>query len=403
MPPPKVYGLDVLLAPTATDAFLRDHWERRPLHVARDDPRFFADLLDLDEIDRVLTTLGLHHPSVELVDATRRITSAEYTYPSGMIDPVRVYQRFAEGATIIMPRLDHVVPALAHLCRAMEARLSARFQTNIYLTPAESQGFAPHFDNHDVFVLQVSGVKAWRLYDTPIELPYRGQHFAPTEAPPGAPSSEVTLRPGDVLYVPRGVMHDAVAGPEPSLHVTLGALFTSWTELLIEALARVGLEDARFRRALPPGFARDDFDRAEARETFRALLRRFADTADLDAALDHFAGDLVSTRHALAEGQLREVMRLPALSAQSALRRRPGLLYRLSVEAEGLRLSFYGNELSLPLRAEAPLRHALESETFVVGALPGPLDDEGKVTLARRLLREGLVRFADAPDDPGAP
>src|SRR5690606_8029901 len=153
-----------------------------------------------------------------------------------------------------------------------------------------------------------------------------------------------------------------------------------------------------FRRALPAGFARDDFDRAEPRENFRALLRRFADAADFDAALDHFAGDLVSTRHALADGQLRELMRLPTLSIDSALCRRPGLLYRLRVESDGLRLAFYGNELSLPLRAEAPLRHALEHDRFVVGALPGPLDDEGKLTLARRLLREGLVRFADAPE-----
>ena len=33
-----------------------------------------------------------------------------------------------------------------------------------YLTPANSQGFAPHYDDIEAFVLQLEGRKHWRVY-----------------------------------------------------------------------------------------------------------------------------------------------------------------------------------------------------------------------------------------------
>ncbi len=390
-----VFNLESLIDPVSTETFFAEHWEKRPLHVKRCDPEFFRNVLTLDEIDRVITTLGLHHPQIELTNAKQPIRPSEWTFPSGMVDPTRLYQFFADGATIILPQLDHVVPQLAHLCRGMEAQISSRFQTNVYLTPGESQGFKTHYDSHDVFVLQVSGQKHWRIYDTPVELPYRGQSFDPAQTHAQDLTMELVLEPGDVFYLPRGVMHDASTTAGGSLHITLGVLFTSWTDLLVEALARVGLHDPMFRRGLPPGFARDGFDVKAARATFDELLRRFAEQADFDSALQHFAADLVSTRHPLIEGQMAQVMRLGELGLESRLGGRPRLLFQLRTEGERIKLAFHGNEMSLPVHAEEPLRFALTTPSFRVRDLPGELDDEGKLVLVRRLVREGLVRFVD--------
>ncbi len=395
MAAPKSFDLESLIAPVPVGTFFSEYWEQKPLHIRRNDPDFYRDLLTLEEIDRVITTLGLHHPQIELTSARRPIKPSEWTYPSGMADPTRLYQLFADGATIILPQLDHVVSPLAHLCRAMEQQISARFQTNIYLTPGESQGFRTHYDSHDVFVLQVTGEKHWKVYDTPVELPYRGQHFDPETTRAQEVTMEMVLRPGDLFYLPRGIMHDASTKAGGSLHITLGVLFTSWTDLLVEALARVGLRDPLFRKGLPPGFARDDFDPAEARATFKELLRRFAEQAELDDVLQYFASDLVSTRHALLEGQMQQVMRLPELTVDSTVGRRPRVLYKLASEGERVKVSFHGNEMSLPKHAEEPLRYALSTDRFRVRDLPGELDDAGKLVLVRRLIREGLARFVD--------
>ncbi|MFO0692831.1 MAG: cupin domain-containing protein [Polyangiales bacterium] len=391
-----LFDLERLIHPVTPEEFFAEYWEKKPLHIRRNDPKYFEPLLSLREIDRVITTLGLEHPRIEMTDAKKRLTPAEYTFPSGMIDVTRLYQKFADGATIILPQLHDLVPELAHLCRAMEQRISARFQTNIYLTPGgDSQGFKTHYDSHDVFVLQVSGTKHWRVYDTPVPLPYRGQHFDPNQIRAGEISAEFDIQPGDTYYLPRGLMHDAQTAAGGSLHITLGVLHSSWTDLLVEALAQVGLKDPAFRKGLPPGFARPGFDRAEAREFFKDLLRRFAEQAEFDPALDYFAADLVSTRHPLIEGQMEQVMRLDSLSVESRVGARPNLLFQFEEDGERVAVAASGREIVMPAHASEPLRFALATKSFRVGDMPGELDDQGKLVLARRLILEGMVHFVD--------
>jgi ribosomal protein L16 Arg81 hydroxylase len=388
------WNLARLLSPVATTDFFRDHWERAPLVVRRGDPTYYAGLLTRDDLDAYLNGRNVNHPAVSVTNAQQKLGPADYTYGSGLIDSARIAQLFADGSTVVFTGLEAALPRLAGLCRAMEAEVSTRFQTNVYLTPASAQGFRTHYDTHDVLVLQVHGRKHWTLYDTPVALPFRRQEFHPAEVPVGAVSQEFDLEAGDMAYLPRGLMHDArtVEGSE-SAHITLGVLHTSWTDLLAESLARLGLRDPALRRALPPGFARDGFDREGARAQFRALLQRFAAEATFDDVFDHFAEDFVGTRHPILPGQLAQVARLPSLSAHSAVRARPALVFRTADRDDGaLTLMIYGSEIEFPASARDAVRFALRGEPFRVGELPG-LDADGALVLARRLVREGILQI----------
>lgn len=98
-----------------------------------------------------------------------------------------------------------------------------------------AQGFAPHFDDVDVYVLQVEGRKRWRVY-APLPghaLPrYSSRDFVDAEVGPCV--LEAVLQPGDLLYLPRGTIHQAASLPEaPSLHLTLSADHRrAWADLL---------------------------------------------------------------------------------------------------------------------------------------------------------------------------
>jgi lysine-specific demethylase/histidyl-hydroxylase NO66 len=134
---------------------------------------------------------------------------------------------------------------------------------NVYLTPPGTQGFALHFDDIDAFVLQLSGTKSWKVYapnDKEALLPRQPPtaHFEPGSH--GDPVLEVDLTPGDLLYLPRGAPHQAVASPDShSLHVTISTnQMNSWADLFEIAIPRAlelaAEEHPALRQTLPLGF-----------------------------------------------------------------------------------------------------------------------------------------------------
>lgn len=386
------YTIAKLIAPMDAAEFMSECWEKKPAIIRRNDPKYYSDLLSLEAFDRAITTVSPQHPQCFIANAAREVQAEEYTTGTSAIDPTRLYQQYADGGTIVYSQLETVYQPLADFCRSLEREVNTHFQCNIYCSPPNAQGFPTHYDSHDVFVLQIHGTKKWYLYNTPVDLPFRGQPFRRAETPKGEVTQEFELSPGDVVYIPRGVMHDAKTTDEATLHITVGIIAHSWTELLLESVARVALSDPDFRRALPPGFARASFDRGAARAHFKDLLSRVAEKADFDAALDHFADDLVSTRNALLEGQLNQLLRLNKLTAGDRAGARPNLVYRHRIQDEQLVVSCYGAEMRLPEHAAEPTLFALENEGFTISELPGDLDDAGKVVLIKRLVREGMVR-----------
>jgi ribosomal protein L16 Arg81 hydroxylase len=387
------FGFDWTIAPTEPAAFFESHFEKKPLIVRRGDPDYYRTLLSFDEIDRVICTMGLSVPEISVTRADAAITAADYAYESGHIDPVRVNQLFADGGTVILSGLHERLPRLAQFCRALEATMSARVQTNIYMTPADSQGFRPHYDNHDVIVLQVEGSKEWRLYDTPVALPLQSQGFDPHNVEIGAETDRFVLEPGDMVYIPRGLAHDAVATDRTSLHITTGLMLRSWADVLVEAVSVMAHRDPAMRRALPPGYANPGFDATAHQADFEAMLRRVAAEAPLGKLLESFKQEFLTGRVPRVEGQMALMARLDGLNGRSRVGVRPHLIYDLEpLEAEGqVRLVCQGAEIVLPAFAEAALRHALSHGDFAVDDLPGELDAAGKLVLIRRLLREGLM------------
>lgn len=394
-PPETRPSLEWLINPVSEETFFESYWEKQTLVVKRNQPNYFHSLLSLDEVDRVLTTLDRRHPDITLKNANREITSDDYTVEDDALDVAKVYQLFGEGSTITLAFLDTVVPSLTSFCRALEGEFSFPFQTNIYMTPPGAQGAKPHYDTHDVFVLQVAGSKKWSIYGTPVELPLPAQDFDSTIHEQGASILEFQLDAGDVAYVPRGIVHDARSTDVVSLHITAGVLRYTWTDLLLEFVAGAALNDPAFRKALPPGFARPGFDRTQARETLRGLLRKVSTRADFDAALDtsldYFVDRLMSVCPPPLRGQMAQLAKLDELTVDTAVGARPGVITRLQRNGESATVECYGRRILFPSHAHDAVQFAMNHPRFTARDLPGDLDEAGKLAVVRRLIREGLV------------
>ncbi|PYV25589.1 MAG: hypothetical protein DMG24_08925 [Acidobacteria bacterium] len=390
-PPGAAPSLEWLLGPISKKVFFEDYWEKKPLVVRRSKPNYFSSLLSLDEVDRVLTTLDRRYPDVTLKNANGKVSGDDYTAGGDSLDVAKVYQLFEAGSTITLAYIDTVVPALASLCRSLESEFSSPFQTNVYLTPAGAQGAKHHYDTHDVFVLQVVGAKKWIIYGTPVELPLRGQDFDSSVHARGAPTLEFKLEPGDTAYVPRGIVHDARSTDEVSLHITAGILGYTWTDLLLELVSDVCLSDPAFRKALPPGFAGNEFDRALGRETLRKLLQKVSAQSNFDLILDRFIDEFISKSPPLLRGQIAQMAALDRVKIDSVVGARGGVISHLRTSGESTSVDCYGRTITFPSHASEAVRFALSKSEFVVRELPGDLDDSGKLALVRRLIREGLA------------
>ncbi len=367
--------------------------------MRRSKPDYFRELLTLDDIDRVLTTLGRRYPDVLVKRAGFDIAAADYTTDGATLDVAKIYQLFEQGATLTLAFLDTVLPRLERLCREVEIELSMPLQANVYLTPPDEQGANVHFDTHDVFVLQVSGAKLWTVYDAPLPLPLSGQRYDPDVHRAGAPTQEFELGAGDILYIPRGWLHQARATNSTSLHITAGVLRYTWADLLLELVSRVALEEPAFRKALPVGFAREGFDRAAAQETLRGLLAQLQARADANAMLDHFAERFIADCPPLLRGQMRQLEALAGLTVDTVLGVRPGVVYRLRRDDASVVVEFHGRRITLPAHASEALTFALAHPRFSLRELPGELDEAGRLTLGRRLVREGLIWILSAQGD----
>jgi ribosomal protein L16 Arg81 hydroxylase len=384
-------SLEWMMSPVSKPVFFEEYWEKQPLVVKRANPDYFASLLSLDEVDRVITTLGLRYPAVTLKNAGQPVTSDDYTLQGDAIDVAKVYQLFETGSTITLAYLDTVVPALTVCCRSLENEFSFPFQTNVYLTPARAQGAKCHYDSHDVFVLQIAGSKRWTLYGTPVELPLRAQDFDPSVHERGEPTLDFELEAGDFAYIPRGVVHDACSSETTSLHITVGVLHYTWTDLLLESIADISLNDPSFRKAISPGFARQDFNRAQARGIFRDLLLSLCAKSDLDAMLDRFADEFISQCPPLLRGQLGQIANLDRVALDTVVGTRTSVFSHVRTDGEATTVDCYGRKITFPVHVTEAVHFALSNSKFTCRELPGDLDEAGKLTLVRRLIREGLL------------
>jgi JmjC domain len=255
-------------------------------------------------------------------------------------------------------------------------------QANAYYTPRSAQGLPVHHDTHDVFVLQVSGEKRWLVYEPALELPLKDQRYSPELGAPGDAIEDRVLRPGDMLYLPRGWLHEALTSDMGSLHLTIGVNVVTWLDAFKAALDEIA-DDIRFRRSWQSADGTDDLVEA---------LRERLGSADVERRA---RAKLVRTRRPIRDGQLRQLRALENLAADTAVERNPTVLVDLTERVGGVSLSFEGRELTFPVHAREEVTAIIDADdAFTPAELPGSLDEAGRLVLVRRLVREGLLRIS---------
>ena len=290
----------------------------------------------------------------------------------------------------MLDQLHNKEPKLNLLCRALAPEFGHRFQTNLYLTPPKGRGFSPHWDNHDVFILQVAGSKKWQIEKTRRTLPRKGESMGDEGRELRGEVHTIEFNQGDLIYIPRGFIHAAECDTEASLHITLGVTGSYWEDLLFAAIKSKVRQDKDVNDLLPLGFMQSDRESLAARA--KEIFGQLADDAFLGAAVDEFRDECV-TSYKLPDiaGQVLDFLQPSPLLITDVVGPRKGIVYQIHPGDQGVRLNFGGRSIIFLDIFEEALGFALRTPSFSIGALPGDLADVERVAFTERLVQEGLI------------
>lgn len=391
-----------LLAPFPVAEFFRDHWERAPLFVDRGAVDYYHDVLTLSALDQYFQAANLAPYFLRVVksgmdcelDRWTRIDKRKNTDPYRIVVTESLFSLFCEGATIIINAAQTAIPSLTAWCVALEEELETPVQPNIYITPPGAEGFGYHYDPHDVFIMQISGSKRWRLYDYDVRLPARIEALDAGAYETRVPQQTVEMRAGDFLYLPRGTVHRANTSDEASIHITVAVMSGYWFNLL-EELAGVAQEDAGFRRALPHGFS-SAAERTGFVQEFTQRLQALVGGVEIQRLLERRRSAFQNNRLVNRQARFTDLLWLDHLRLDSVVSRRRGVAYRIEPGAEKVIIKFAQQELTVPRFMEDTLDSLLRDQSYAVRDLQGLVSDTGKLDLVRKFVRAGLLKIEQA-------
>ncbi|XP_041351839.1 ribosomal oxygenase 1-like isoform X2 [Gigantopelta aegis] len=314
-------AFDTLIHPVTKQTFFREMWERKPLLVKRHLPHYNQGLFSTSDLDGILRKENIQF-TTNLDIVSYEDDKRETHNPVGRAYAPVVWDYYQNGCSVRLLNPQTYSKSVWTLLAKLQEFFGCSVGANIYLTPPGTQGFAPHYDDIEAFILQLEGKKHWRLYSprSTSEMLPRFSSDNLSQEDLGTPILDKILEAGDMLYFPRGTIHQGrTCADAHSLHITVSAFQkNTWGDLLQKllpsALQSAMEENLDFRKGLPldylnfMGVVNSDKDcpeRVDFLSKMKQLLTSLVSYAPIDAACDQMGKQFVvdSLPPVLSEGE----------------------------------------------------------------------------------------------------
>jgi 50S ribosomal protein L16 3-hydroxylase len=271
-------GTARMLAGLGPRRFLQRHWQKRPLLVRQALPEF-AEMLQ----PRDLMRLACRDDAQSRVVVRR---GRRWEVHHGPFTPAFFKRVRGQPWTLLVQDANHFEPRAAQLLQRFDFVPHARLDDLMISYAPRGGGVGPHLDSYDVFLLQGSGRRRWRIgaqsdrtlvEDAPLKLLARFR-----------PDQEYVLEPGDMLYLPPGYAHDGVA-LDDCMTYSIGFRAPAWQELAVQFLVHlqdhVKLDGMYADPGLAPTRSPGRLPREMVRDTAARLTRVRWDAAQVERFL----------------------------------------------------------------------------------------------------------------------
>ena len=224
--------------------FMKEYWQKKPLLVRGAIPAFS---LTSQNGNHSLASPISYEELVELSGddevESRLIQSQPWRFQHGPFQKKAVPSLKKSDWTLLLQGMEAHHPAAANILSWFRFIPDARLDDLMISIAGIGGGVGPHFDSYDVFLIQMSGRRQWRISeqkDLSInpKLPLKILQNFKYER-------EWILEPGDMLYLPPHIAHDGIALDSGCQTWSVGFRSPSFKELLQEGLWRLAesLED----------------------------------------------------------------------------------------------------------------------------------------------------------------
>ncbi|MBV9842472.1 MAG: hypothetical protein JOY99_13240 [Sphingomonadaceae bacterium] len=303
----------------------------------------------------------------------------------------RIAAFHARGYSVRFPELRPLSPPLDRTARAFEVLLHQPVSASAFWSRSALR--APvHYDEHDIVAVQLRGTKTWHLSQGPSPL-CTGWQSIPGPLPMLGAAISVTMRPGDVLYVPRGLPH-TVDGAGESLHVAIGFTPLTVRDAVIALVDQLSESERGFRATIGGDLALRLL-RGEAAGLMPPVANAVTKLREAAGSAPYFAAAL-QRRSARAIGALDGFSAqpdAPAIGLDTELRPRDLAFCHLSANADTIDLSYPGGHIYVHRGAQESLVYIINAHRFRVRDIPGAIADDVRLALADRLLRAGYLEI----------
>ncbi len=393
-----------LVGPEAVETFLSDFWCREMFRVDRSDRNFYQTLLSETELEYILQTSLRASRGLEiLVEGSPAIRPLSIAHA---IDALH------SGKSLRVDSIQRFSFSIMQLCRSLQLSIGAHINVNLYLTPGRGQrALSRHYDMHDVFVMQLFGTKEWNVYDPPVINPLEHLALQHHETPEQMRSFRLrneqregsstilrhsfTMRPGDLLYLPRGFWHDAETGSgQVSCHLTIGVQPSTYLDLLTIAIGEAASRAADLRATLPMGYTYDEAAVDQMEAHLDKIVRTLPNLIDKKAAIGQTIETFLRSQRSSFENKLLSFQQNHAeaeITECTELRVAIGSVFGLDTTSAPARLISGFKTFEIPDDYINACRFILANGTFQPRDLPGDLPIERRIGLARQLVVEGFA------------
>lgn len=249
-----------------------------------------------DQFEADVGSAKIQPEAIDVFAKGQLVRLGDLQHKTGRSHLAVLIDQLRQGSMVRVRDLQNANSSVDHTVRQLEQLFLTKCQVNLYLAPVGGAGFPAHFDITDGFIVQCGGAKDWTIHEDYIDqtsLPTADTPWEPERYKPLGSGKSMVLQLGDVLYLPRGVMHAARCVDEYSLHLTISLESLTYADVLVSEVRRLAHDIPALRHRIPWSWDGKD---ALLTEALRDQMRTLADRVEAGPSLE-------ATRRTLVRGE----------------------------------------------------------------------------------------------------